>query len=77
MTQQQQQTLLDLAESKGVEAGPYDGYSGRGMFGRTTYGVTTPPRYVDGLTVAFIRSEGLQDGFRFKQDDLGLDVILY
>jgi len=68
--------LVDFLESKGYDAELYEQYSGRGMYGSETTGVTTnaSPNSMDNL------EEDLEEAeidTEFRRDNMGLDYIYY
>jgi len=75
--------LINFIQSKTLddEAELYDGYSGRGMYGKTTYGVTTSLRpqeltdIIENMDDEELEIHGLQD--YYNRDNMGLDYIYY
>ena len=57
--------IVDLLSDAGHEAEIYEGYSGRGMYGKETTGITTSarPDFVTGLV------EGKKDDESFDEDE--------
>lgn len=60
----------------------YEGYSGRGMFGKTTYGITCDSisSFISSCINAAIQEPEIMGDFTdepFNIDSLGLDVIVY
>jgi len=60
--------LVDQLNDEGFDAELYKGYSGRGMFGRETVGVSTDAHPQDAAKIT---------GEDFRSDNLGLNYILY
>lgn len=56
--------LIKKLKMEGYNASLYEDYSGRGMFGRTTFGVITDARNVS-------------PKIKLRRDNLGLDYIYY
>ena len=85
MTQTQAQFLVKVTHDQGnQEIDLRDNYSGRSMFGRTTYGVVV--NSVSTLMadcINFLRQasdevlEEVPDFQEFSQDNMGMDTILY
>ena len=67
--------LVDYLELQGYEATLYEGYSGRGMYGKETTGVTTDARPYDMEELETDIEEILPRGYR--TDSMGLDFIYY
>ena len=67
--------LVDYLQLQGYDAELYKGYSGRGMYGKETTGVTTDaaPYVMDELETDI--EEILPEGYR--TDNMGLDYIYY
>lgn len=68
------QQVVEKLEDNGIEAQVYEGYSGRGMFGRTTAGVQLNHRYDMDDAEDICPELKLA---KVSQDSLGLGVILY
>ena len=64
MEEKQAKSLVSRLRRQGYEARVYEGYSGRGMYGRTTFGVET--------SVGQIKTK-----FSIRSDNLGLNYIYY
>ena len=62
MTKTQAKRVIKRLENKGGEARIYEGYSGRCMYGRQTFGVVT---------------DHIPRPCKWRTDNLGLDYILY
>ena len=62
MTKKQAKAVIKRIEDKGGEAKLYEGYSGRGMFGRETFGVVVG---------------SIPRGCKWRTDNMGMDYILY
>lgn len=85
MTKEQAEFFKNAAEEVGLEIEMRDGYSGRGMYGKTTFAVVTDSlsdlipallchaayNYVD------VVENNLFDNFKLHQDNMGLGVVLY
>lgn len=65
MTKEKATGLARRVREAGGEASVYEGYSGRGMFGRTTTGVVMD------------RESARHFGKKHAHDSMGLDVIVY
>ena len=63
--------MVDILQSEGYEAELYYDYSGRGMYGNTTTGVTT-----DARPNTMAEMEALEE-WDFRSDSMGLDYIYY
>lgn len=68
--------LMDFLQSEGFDAELYEDYSGRGMYGRTTTGITT--------NASFGEMESMEEEMElagidpsFSKDSMGLDYIYY
>lgn len=61
------QDLVDILQGEGYEAELYENYSGRGMYGKTTTGVTTDasPATIEAMDIGC------------RMDSMGLDFIYY
>ena len=61
------QDLIDILQGEGYEAELYENYSGRGMYGNTTIGVTTDarPHTIEDMNIGC------------RSDNMGLDYIYY
>ncbi len=68
--------LVNFLEAKGYDAELYEDYSGRGMYGNTTTGVTTDasPNSMENLEEDMEEAE-IDPSFR--RDNMGLDYIYY
>jgi len=68
--------LVEFLQNEGYEAKLYEDYSGRGMYGNTTTGVTTDasPGTMESLEEEMEESE-IDPSFR--KDSMGLDYIYY
>lgn len=68
--------LVEFLESEGYDAELYEDYSGRGMYGNTTTGVTTDarPQSMEAMEEAMEEAE-IDPSFR--KDNMGLDYIYY
>jgi len=85
MTKRQAEFFKNAAEEVGLDIEVRDEYSGRGMYGKTTYAIITDSitdlipallchaayDYVD------IVADGLFDNFKLRQDSMGLGIVLY
>jgi len=76
MELEQAESMVEFLQNEGYEAELYKGYSGRGMFGKTTTGVTTDARPAT--------MEALEDDMEeydiesgYASDNMGLDYIYY
>lgn len=67
--EQELDVLIELSNEYGKI---YKNYSGRGMYGRTCYGIVTSSDPAE--VIASAEEQGLTDG---RADSLGLDVIVY
>ena len=67
--------LVKILQDKGWEAELYENYSGRGMYGKTTTGVTTDarPNTMDALS----EQGGELEDWDYRTDSMGLDYIYY
>jgi len=72
MKQDQAQLLSDALYDEGYDASINDDYSGRGMYGKTTYAVTSDAAPDD---VAY--ACGKADLSRPQSDNMGLDFVYY
>ncbi len=79
------EALVEACDQAGIEAKVYEGYSGRGMYGRETTGISLEGNFTD-LTSAVINQPDLfvnEDGnpkFEvdgFRTDSLGMGTIVY
>ena len=78
--------LVEVAEFAGIEASVYHDYSGRGMFGEKTVGVTVEnPIALLGAAIEYA-ARYLDDGqypiadwdlHKLRSDSMGRDAILY
>ena len=64
--------IVEYMETEGTKASLYEGYSGRGMYGRETSGVVAES--VGDVTYA-MGALGIKE--RIQTDSMGLDVIVY
>jgi hypothetical protein len=78
MTADQRDQFIAIADEYGIDAHPYDGeYSGRGMYGKTTFAVVVA-KEKDAHWVAGIMTErGGDDLVKFRTDDLGMECVVY
>jgi hypothetical protein len=83
MTSSAMEQIVKAAEACGLDITAYEGYSGRGMFGDTTYGVVVKS-VADLITAACEATRAIDDpdGFigdliEVKTDSLGRDMIVY
>jgi len=68
MQLEEAQEMIELLETAGYEADLYKNYSGRGMYGEKTYGVTTDANpHI--MSIARIEYQ--------RMDNMGLDYIYY
>lgn len=76
MQLEQAQELMNFLQDEGYEAELYEGYSGRGMYGNTTTGVTTDasPGAMESMEEDM---ENVDIDTSFRHDDMGLDYIYY
>ena len=82
MKEDQADFLKRVADDEGIEAEIYEGYSGRGMYGRETQGITTDDPI--GLLCSAIdyaahcdQDEVPPMSGGFRQDSMGFDTIIY
>lgn len=68
--------LKDFLQDQGYDAELYEDYSGRGMFGRTTTGVTSDATPYDVNEMQEDMEEAEIDP-AFRKDSMGLDYIYY
>jgi len=68
MKMEKAERMVEKLQDEGYEARLYEGYSGRGMFGRETTGVSTDAHPTTAAAVT---------GVRCSSDNLGLGYILY
>ena len=68
--------LMNFLQEEGYEADLYDDYSGRGMFGSETTGVTTDAR-PDSMDKMEEAMEEAEIDPCFRKDNMGLDYIYY
>jgi len=68
--------LVDFLQGEGYDAELYEGYSGRGMYGKTTTGVTTDasPGSMEHMEEEMEENEIDPS---FHRDSMGLDYIYY
>jgi len=64
--------LIEVIAAK-VQGKIYEGYSGRGMFGATCWGITVSKSDVN-KTIKVAEKLGLKNA---RIDDMGLDMIVY
>jgi hypothetical protein len=85
MTAATMNRLVAAADALDVDCRPYDDYSGRGMYGRTTCAVVVPSEAVF-AALAAVAGRGLPDAEfadfvadlrRLSSDSLGRDTIVY
>ena len=80
--------IVECCQEEGIEAVIYEGYSGRGMYGKQTEGVQVDGSIVDVLTAVLkwlpdtgeaerISSLMVIDGENLRQDSLGKGIIIY
>ena len=76
MELKQAKDIIIFLQNAGFEAELYDGYSGRGMYGKTTKGVTTDarPNTMEVLSEK-MEADGIDTSWR--SDSMGLDYIYY
>lgn len=71
--------IVKACHANGYEAEIYEGYSGRGMYGEETVGVTVDNK--SELIESIINDSELFDGLSFagglRHDSLGLGIIIY
>lgn len=84
MTKEQANFLVETIENSGNEAEIRDDYSGRGMFGKSTYGVVTKinPANLLGVALTHIKDsldciEDIPDFGDLRTDSMGLSTIIY
>jgi hypothetical protein len=86
VTKEQAEFLAEACEASGVECDIHDDYSGRGMYGKTTYAVVVNnPLQLLGAVVAYVKAiwdagEDLSEVpalDRLEEDVMGRDVIIY
>lgn len=76
MTTQQRDLLMTFAQKLGINAKPYDGYSGRGMFGERTSALVVDDQYAQGVLEALYKTR-TDKKLTLRIDDLGRDYIVY
>ena len=71
MTEEQANKMVEVVEQSGYDCDIREDYSGRGMYGRTTYGVVCKvgPREVKDLLVEHFIEEREMDDDDFDRDD--------
>jgi len=76
MQLEQATELVEFLESEGHEAELYENYSGRGMYGNTTTGVTTDASFgtMDSMEQS-LEIAGIEP--HMQRDNMGLDYIYY
>ena len=71
--------IVKACHANGYEAEIYEGYSGRGMYGKETTGVTANSK--SELIESIINDSELFDGLSFvgglRHDSLGLGIVIY
>ena len=86
MTKKQAEFIVEAAENEGLSGVEiYKNYSGRGMYGDTTFAITAdnlPDLFAATLRFALEEetdgeNEGLLDNFDLCQDSMGLGVVIY
>jgi len=86
MTKEQAEFFINALEYNGIEAELREDYSGRGMYGKTTFAVVTEKthliisailRYLPNLEPEEYVELPDFSNFTLKQDSMGLGVILY
>lgn len=79
MTKGQMEKAVDTLASYGYEVRPYDegekSYSGRGMYGKTTYAVVVDCS--PDTAKATLRGDKHSFASKLRGDNLGLDYIIY
>jgi hypothetical protein len=80
MTAEQLDQFIEIADEYGIEAEPYDGpYSGRGMYGETTFAAVLSGKESDAHWIAgamTVRNES-DSRVKFRTDSLGNEVVVY
>lgn len=78
MTIEQAHEMVDLLSEHDVEAQVYEGYSGRGMYGRETVGIVLPDQSAV-LLLGFCWGENGYDAGDLPRrfDSMGRGLILY
>lgn len=73
MSSEVREAFATIIREEGAE--PYFGYSGRGMYGKSCFGLLTGMNLLD-LGMALGRA-GLEGEVKAKTDNLGLSTIVY
>lgn len=76
MTKEQSTTVLELASEHGIDAEDYGKYSGRGMFGDTTFAITVPDDETIGELKALYR-EKTGKFLSVSKDGMGKSLVIY
>jgi hypothetical protein len=86
MTEEQAKFFEEALDHDGVTPVEIrDDYSGRGMYGKTTYAVVVDsacdliPSLLRHAAHNYVEvvAEGIFDDFELRQDDMGLGIVLY
>ena len=78
MDKQVAKRIVDACENQGYDADIYEGYSGRGMYGSETTGVTADSKSV--IIQSIINESKLFDDLNISElrsDSMGLETIIY
>ena len=68
-------SIVDLLNDNGGEAEVHEEYSGRGMYGTSTAGIYGSNPVWIGWAAGVLGLE--EDDLPYRQDSLGLDIIVY
>ena len=85
MTKEQAEFFKNAAEEVELEIEVRNNYSGRGMYGETTYAIivdslmTLIPALLCRAAYGYVSvaENGLFDNFKLRQDNMGLGIVLY
>jgi hypothetical protein len=85
MTQKTAELLIESAYNAGINAEIYENYSGRGMYGTTTTGITIENELEFALAVAETARNATDEEYdtlcnelkRLRTDSLGFNIIIY
>jgi hypothetical protein len=85
VTEGEAKKVVEILEEEGYEASVYEGYSGRGMYGKETWGVSTdasPESAEQTVNEVMIQEaeendEDEPEQLEFRYDSLGKRFILY
>ena len=78
MDKQVAKRIVDACRSQGHNADIYEGYSGRGMYGSETTGVTADSKSI--IIQSIINESKLFDDLNISElrsDSMGLETIIY